>query len=120
MANKWVDLGIGNIVSMLTIPTDKEGVAWFRLTDNDAGVNAGAANPVVKYNDNFRVHIPFALCQRHGSNHSWLAVTTFSTKRILEQGIVSENTCGKATAAPIPGEVIVFVRPLTFWEELKQ
>ncbi len=120
MANKWVDLGIGDIVHMLTIPTDREGVAWFRLTKDDTEVNTGVANPVVKYSDNFRVHIPFALCQRNGSNYSWLAITTLSTKGVLEQGTVSANTCGKATAMPIPGEVIVFVRPLTFWEELRQ
>jgi hypothetical protein len=120
MANKWVDLGIGNIVHMLTISTDKEGVASFRLTDDDADVNTGVANPVVKYNGSFRVHAPFALCQPDGANYSWLAITTFSTKEVLEQGIVSANSCGKTTAGPVPREVIIFVRPLTFWETLKQ
>jgi hypothetical protein len=120
IANKWVDLGIGNIVHMLTIPTDKEGVASFRLTDDNADVNTGVANPVVKYSDNFRVHAPFALCQPNEPNYSWLAIMVFSTKDVLQQGIVRANTCGKTTAAPVPGEVIIFVRPLTFWEELKQ
>jgi len=44
----------------------------------------------------------------------------FSTKEVLEQGVVRANTCGNTTATPVPGEVIIFVRPLTFWEELKQ
>jgi hypothetical protein len=120
VTNKWVDFGIGNITSMLTIPTGKEGIASFRLTDDNAGVNTGVANPVVKYSDNFSVHAPFALCQPHGSNYSWLAVMKFPAKEVLEKGVVSSNTCGKATATPVPGEVVVFVRPLTFWEKLKQ
>ena len=39
MANKWVDLGIGDIVDMLRIPTDKNGAASFRLTNDEAEVN---------------------------------------------------------------------------------
>lgn len=124
MQNTHVDVAIGHMVRMLAIPTDEEGVASFRLTDDDANVNTGngvvAINPVLKYSDNFGVHAPFALCQPHGSNYSWLAIMTFSTREVLDQGIVKRNTCGKTTAAPVPGEVIIFVRPLTFWETLKQ
>lgn len=122
--NTHVDVATGHMVQMLAIPTDDEGVASFRLTDDDANVNNGngvvAVNPVMKYSDSFRVHAPFALCQPHGANYSWLAITTFSTKEVLDQGIVIGNTCGKTTAAPVPGEVIIFVRSLTFWEQLKQ
>jgi hypothetical protein len=41
-------------------------------------------------------------------------------KQVVQQGIVTANTCGKATASPKPGEVTIFVRPLTWWEQLKQ
>jgi hypothetical protein len=39
---------------------------------------------------------------------------------VLQQGIATPNTCGKATASPEPGDLIIFVRPLTWWEKLKQ
>lgn len=120
MADKWVDLGIGHIVHMLTIPTDKDGVASFRLTNEDAKVNTSSANPVVKYSGSFGVHAPFALCQPHGSDYSWLAVMKFATEEVLEHGVVEANTCSRMTAAPVPGEVIIFVRPLSFWEKLKE
>jgi hypothetical protein len=47
-------------------------------------------------------------------------MTNFSTEEILQHGVATANTCGKATASPKPGEVILFVRPLTWWEKLKQ
>lgn len=120
MANKWVDLGIGHIVHMLTIPTDKDGVASFRLTNEDANVDTSSAKPVVKYSESFRVHAPFALCQPRGSDYSWLAVMKFATEEVLEHGVVKANTCSRMTATPVPGEVIIFVRPLSFWEKLKE
>ena len=53
------------------------------------------------------------LCQLRKPDDSWLAMTDFSTKKVLEEGIVTANTCGKATASPKPGELVIFVRPLT-------
>jgi hypothetical protein len=45
---------------------------------------------------------------------------TFSTKEVLQKGIVMPNTCGKAMASPIPGVVVIFVRPLSWWQIFKQ
>jgi hypothetical protein len=44
----------------------------------------------------------------------------FAMKKALEQGIVTANTCGKTTVLPKPGEVIIFARPLSSWERLKE
>jgi hypothetical protein len=43
-----------------------------------------------------------------------------STSRVLHEGVTMTNTCGKPNAKAKPGEVIIFVRPLTFWEKLKE
>jgi hypothetical protein len=43
----------------------------------------------------------------------------FSTKEVLQHGVVSSNTCGEATASPQPGEVILFVRPRNFREKVQ-
>jgi hypothetical protein len=114
----------------IAIPTDGNGVARLQLTlDTDKinipnpSKNSGSivvANPVVKYNESFRINVPYALCESGGSNYSWLMSEQLSTMQILQDGYVSPNTCGKATASPKPGQLILFVRPLTWWEKLKQ
>ncbi len=40
----------------------------------------------------------------------------YSLDEILSKGIVGENVCGKATASPTPGVLILFFRPMTFYE----
>ena len=114
----------------MAIPTDNDGVARLYLTDKDTEVNTqhylkscgdfAVANPIVKYADSVRINAGYALCQPHASDYSWLAIMEFSTKRILEQGMVTVNTCGKSKVTPEPGSVVIFVRPLTWWEELKE
>jgi len=42
----------------------------------------------------------------------------YSISEILQHGAVSENHCGKATAKPKPGELILFIKPLSFWRRL--
>jgi hypothetical protein len=113
----------------IVIPTDKKGVARLQLTLNTGKINIPnpskdrgsivVANPVVKYDEFLRINVPYAWCGS-GSNYSWLMLGHFSTKQILQHGYVSPNTCGKATASPKPGQMILFVRPLTLWEKLKQ
>ena len=79
----------------------------------------GVINPVVKYGDTIGINTGYVLCQSHTSDYSWLARMDFSTEKVLQSGIVTANTCGKATASPKPGEVTLFVRPLTWWEKVK-
>jgi hypothetical protein len=76
--------------------------------------------PIVKYDESFRINIPYVLCGSGRSNYSWLGLENFSTKEILHHGYASPNTCGKITVSPQPGQVVLFVRPLTWWEKLKQ
>lgn len=130
VAHTCIDLGVDHVEHMLAIPTDKNGVARFFITDNDAEIdmqkhweecgNWGVIDPVVRYTDTFGIHVGYVLCQFRKPDYSWLAITKFSMKDVLQHGIVMSNTCGNATASPKPGEVILFVRPLTWWEKLKQ
>ncbi|MBB5342799.1 hypothetical protein [Tunturibacter empetritectus] len=114
----------------IAIPTDGNGVALVKLTPNTEEINIpnhsgdrGSVvvdNPVVNYDESFRINAPYVLCGSGGSHSSWLMSEHFLTKQILQQGYVSPNTCGKVTASLRPGQVILFVRPLTWWEKLKQ
>jgi hypothetical protein len=115
---------------VLQTQTDGNGVTTVHFSDQDFTAGArtqrlacglsGVLDPVVKYGDTIGVRPGYVLCQSRTSGYSWLAMDDFPTQKVLEQGIVTTNTCGKATAPPKPGEIIIFVRPLTFWERLKQ
>jgi hypothetical protein len=131
MSNSHVNIWVGTKrIEAMAIPTDKDGVSRLRLTDNDDQVDLHmrekhigddvVIRPIMKYDENFRVNVPFVICYPHVRDYSWLSTTNISTKQLLQQGIVWPNTCGKATASPKPGELILFVRPLTWWEKLKQ
>lgn len=124
--NVWVG---GERKEAIAIPTDEKGIARLQLTLNPSEVNIpGSKNngsivvdhPVVKYDESFQINVPYVLCGRGGSNYSWLGLKRFITKEILDRGYTSANTCGRVTASPQPGQVILFVRPLTFREKLKQ
>lgn len=131
VAGACVNVWVGNErKSALAIPTDNDGVASLRLTNRDAEVNAqkrwkecgdlGVTDPVVKDASSIRINVGYVLCQLRRADHTWLATQSFDTKQVLQSGIVSANTCGKAKALPTPGEVVLFVRPLSWWEKLKE
>lgn len=130
MVHGCVNVGADHLDHMLAIPTNGDGIARLRLTDNDAEINTqnhssecgdwGVIDPVVKYSDTIGVNAGYVLCMTRTPDYSWLARMSFSTKELLQHGIVTANTCGRANAPPKPGEVIIFVRPLTWWERLKQ
>lgn len=131
MAGSHVNVWVGNERKMaMAIPTDKQGIARFRLIVNDgevdilrsrsSDVEPVVTDPVVKYDDFIRINVGYVLCQPGGSNYSWLATKQVSTKQLINEGIVMPNTCGKVTASPNPRELVIFVRPLNFWERLKE
>jgi hypothetical protein len=131
VADSHVNVWVGNEQKKsMAIPTDKGGIARLRLTNKDDEVdpriqwqNEGSyvvVDPILKYVDSLRINVPYALCQPGGSNYSWLAFRQISTKQLMDQAIVTPNTCGKATASPNPGVIVIFVRPLSFWEAMKQ
>ena len=131
MVGTCVNVWVGNERKQaMAIPTDENGVARLRLIDRDGEIDIhnrwkgcgdfGTINPVVKYNDSLRINAGYVLCQSPTPDYSWLALTDFSTEQVLHRGIVTANTCGKATASPKPGHLIIFVRPLSWWDKLKQ
>lgn len=130
IANSCVNVWVGNEQKdALAIPTDNDGVARLRLTDSDAENTEdrwkqcgafGVINPVVRFESSVTINAGYVLCQPQGTDYSWLALKNFPTKEILTEGVVTPNACGKHTARREPGGVIVFVRPLSFWEKLKQ
>lgn len=130
-AGTCVNVWVGNErKSALAIPTDNDGVASLRLTDKDAEIdtanqwkacgNFGVIKPVVKYASSIRINAGYVLCQVRQPDHTWLAIQSFPTNEVFQSGVVTANVCGKAKASPEPGEVVLFVRPLSWWEKLKE
>ncbi len=132
MARSCINLWVGHgRVAASVIVTDKEGVASLRLATRAAEANTEhwpsactkrleGREPVFKYANSVRINVGYVVCVPRGSNYSWLALMNFPTKKIFQSGIVTPNACGKARASPKPGEIILFVRPLTLWEKLKE
>lgn len=128
-ASSYVNVWVGRErKEAIAIPTDEKGVARLQLTLDPNEVNIPIStghgtivekHPVVKYDESFRINAPYVLCGAEG-NRPWLDLKSFSTKEVLEHGYASGNTCGKVTATPQPGQIVLFVRPLTFWEKMKQ
>jgi hypothetical protein len=124
--NVWVGRERKEAIAILT---DDKGIARLQLTLNPSEENIPIStghgtivesHPVVKYAESFRINAPYVLCGAEKGDRSWLDLKNFSTKEIFDHGYVSANTCGKVKATPQPGQVILFVRPLTFWEKMKQ
>ncbi len=115
---------------LLETETDSGGSAILRLTHEGAEIEnqsqrlacglQGAINPVVKYGYTISIRTGYVSCQPRPPSYSWLASTEFAIEDVLQHGIVTANRCGKATDSPKPGEVIIFVRPLSWWEKWKQ
>jgi hypothetical protein len=114
------------------IPADKHGVAQLRLTEKDSEINisydpklgcggSGVFNPVLKYDDTLTTYTtgynPSCAFPESVPNARYKELD-FATKEVLQHGVVSANTCGKVTASPQPGEVILFVRPRNFHEKV--
>jgi hypothetical protein len=129
LADSYVNTWVGKErKEAMVIPTDKDGVALLCLsaeaTDTDESTNGcghpGISNRAAKYDESLRINVGFVLCQPDRGDHSWLKIMDLSTSRVLHEGVTMTNTCGKPNATAKPGEVIIFVRPLTFWEKLKE
>ena len=116
--------------SALAIPTDGNGIARFHLTADASAVNVhnygsscglfGVSDPTVMYADTIKVNAGYAWCKPKSQKTSWLTINTFPTRHLIAYGEVTANACGKAFAAPTPGVLTIYVRPLTLWEKLKQ
>lgn len=133
IADKCMYVWVGNKNDPMSGPllqtqTGSNGVINLHLTKEQDITNSdtqlacgstGTVGPSMRLGDTISIRTGYALCQT-GIRDSWLARSNFSTEEVLQHGIVTPNTCGKATASPRPKEVVLFVRPLTWWEKLKK
>jgi hypothetical protein len=46
-------------------------------------------------------------------------IPTYRTSKFVKSGVAAANTCGKFKAEAKPGELILFVRSMSFWQKFK-
>lgn len=129
LAHSCVSVWVDRQRDPMVVPTDENGVAQLGLTANDAEVTPPHAlnacgimaveHPVVKTGDALRVETVLGACNAHGLKLKKQEVVEYATKTLLEKGIVSPNGCGKIKETAEAGELVLFVRPLRFWEDDK-
>jgi hypothetical protein len=56
-------------------------------------------------------------CRPRGSDKQTPMNVSYSLDEIVATGIVTENDCGKYHVGPIPGVLVLYLRPMTFKEK---
>lgn len=56
--------------------------------------------------------------QKRYDSHSWTIGNEYlyPVPTVVSSGFVAKNSCSKATATAKPGELVIFIRPVTWWE----
>jgi hypothetical protein len=110
----------------LQINPNKKDKKEFNKKYKDCTCYEEVDNPIVRYADSIRVQtLPGDISRKAGGRNmgyvpcwvdsnkykfSWTTITDFSTQDVLQQGVVTANTCGSATVSANPGQIILFVR----------
>jgi hypothetical protein len=55
-------------------------------------------------------------CRLRGNRRAAMNVK-YSLNEVVSKGIVTENDCGKSRVDPIPGRLVLYLRPMTFVEK---
>lgn len=123
----------------LLVPTNSDGIAVLHITGNEVKADEGSASacngnavvgprPLPSGTDAVTVFgANYVDCQEYAKVTPGQTVKellnrapSYSIKKILESGISASNRCGKARAQARPGELVIFERPPTFWERIRQ
>jgi len=136
--NVWMDeWRSGTLVA----PTDRDGIIVLHFAKNQVTADPGPSHgcgrnavlgpkPLSNNEDNMFISgNMYVVCQEYrkvapgastNENLPNNRMPSYSLKRILESGITASNSCGEYRVAAKPGELIVFERPLHWWESIRQ
>jgi hypothetical protein len=129
VANQCVEMWVGgNYKQSLLAPADnKEGTANFRL---GGGSIRAVWPPDTKCHDDSPKELTIPAGLEKIAVNPFVAVSYcwdlgplrlppwYEISEILQHGAVSQNRCGQATAEAKAGELILFVKPWSFWRRL--
>ena len=142
--NECIELSLGAWHGAdLFAPTDKSGIATLSFFKDHVSAVPSADNKMcgqMNLTKSFSTAgVPTTLsplphanvsCQYSKDqtrNPDWLhnplyqrVIPSFSLRDILKDGIVGANTCSKLKPKPVPGELILIVRKITFLEGMRE
>jgi len=92
-----------------TIRTNADGIAFVPIQIQQDAFVAGGESLV-----DCRMRIRHGKVVDEGGTYT---EEVYRFADVLAHGAVGANKCGKATAQPIPGQLVLFVRPPHWWEK---
>jgi hypothetical protein len=94
------------------------------------------SNPIARYADSISIQtlpgdvswqtisgsyaLAYVPCWVNSKGAYWASTEEFSTEEVLQKGVVTANSCGKATVPATPGELVLFVRYPANGEQWRQ
>ena len=116
---KVVDGKNGKPVANLDIMFNTEIPAWspyslFTDRNGEVAVKVGSFTKMVVFTPSMK----YRGCLKSPIKGQAPTSPLYSVADILSKGISMENSCGKRRIDAVPGELLYFVRPWTFWETL--
>jgi hypothetical protein len=122
----------------LLAPTNREGVVVLHIQNRQVTADATSpqacngqaiVGPKSLTDDVGSISVMgdmYVACQEYGNRVSGQPprlntdlIPTYPITKILGWGVAATNTCGKFKEEAKPGELILFARPLSFWEKLR-
>jgi len=115
----------------LVTQTNKQGTAFLQVQENEISTENGCPGwPTHASRGPGQLTIAGAryfACQEYGKItrgeapvNSLTTMPAYRIAKILESGISAGNSCGKFRVDAKPGELILFMRPLHWWERMKR
>ena len=116
---KVVDGKNGKPVANLDIMFNTEIPAWspyslFTDRNGEVAVKVGSFTKMVVFTPSMK----YRPCLKPTIKGHAPSTPAYSVADILSKGISMENSCSKRRIDAVPGELLYFVRPWTFWETL--
>jgi hypothetical protein len=122
----------------LLAPTNRVGIVELHIRNRQVTADATSPNacnrqailgPQFLSNDVESISVMgdiYVACQGYGNHVSGQppplptdVIPTYAIGKIIELGVAAANTCGKFKGEAKPGELIIFVRPMSLWKKLK-
>jgi hypothetical protein len=110
----WANFWVGKHVSAVPISFDAKGEAILQLHRQDPKDEKISAT-----SDTLRVQLGYAPCWSSNLKTPQFVISPFSIETILKDVIVTQNTCGSNTRVGTPGQLILYVKPLSFWQSMR-
>jgi hypothetical protein len=136
ITNECLNISFGNWRGAeLLVPTNGQGIIVLHIRGMEVTADAVSAHacsgqailgPRV-FDDLKSISVMgdfYVVCQEYGKVVRGQSppsdrIPAYPIAKILESGVTAANTCGKFRAEAQKGELLFFVRPLSFWEKMK-